>query len=166
MDLKIKLLELFEGSYYLIVIAQGIIDSEALKRVFTDVQEITRPLLHCKVFIDFEEASLQVRATALHAIANQLELHSRTSATKMAVVPRSPTVAGDCSCCVIRSVAAASEWPCLITPRVPPLGSAKRCSARTAFRQVISSKISHPMIIAGLCQLIGFLCAGLEFPGG
>ena len=39
MDLKIKLLELFEGSYYLIVIAQGIIDSEALKRVFTDIQE-------------------------------------------------------------------------------------------------------------------------------
>jgi len=86
MDLKIKLLELLEGSYYLIVIVHGVIDSEALKRVFTDVQEITRPLLHCKVFIDFEEASLRVRATALHAIATQLELHSRTSATKMAFV--------------------------------------------------------------------------------
>lgn len=86
MELKIKLLELLEGSYYLIVIAQGKIDSEALKRVFTEVQKITRPLLHCKVFIDFGEASLQVRATALHAIATQLELHSKTTVTKMAVV--------------------------------------------------------------------------------
>jgi hypothetical protein len=45
-----------------------------------------RPLLHCKVFIDLEEARLNVRAAAVHAIVTQLELHSKSNLGKMAVV--------------------------------------------------------------------------------
>jgi hypothetical protein len=86
MDLKIKLLEAFEGSYYLIVIAQGKVDSAVLKRLFAEVEKITEPLLHCKVFIDLEEARLNVRAAAVHAIVTQLELHSKSHLGKMAVV--------------------------------------------------------------------------------
>jgi hypothetical protein len=86
MDLKIKLLESFQESYYVIVIAQGKIDSKALKRLFGEVEKITEPLLHCKLFIDLEEASLNVRAAAVHAIVTQLELHSKSNLGKMAVV--------------------------------------------------------------------------------
>ena len=86
MDLKTKLFESFEGSYYLIVIAQGEIDREALKRVFDEVETRSRPILHCKVFIDFEKASLYVRPAAIHAIANQLELHLKSNPIKLAVV--------------------------------------------------------------------------------
>jgi hypothetical protein len=53
-DLKTKLLELSEGSYYLIVIAQGEIDREALKRVFNEIETSSRPVLDCKVFIDLK----------------------------------------------------------------------------------------------------------------
>ena len=86
MDLKIKLLESFQESYYLIVIAQGKIDSEALKRLFGEVEKITEPLLHCKVFMDLEEASLNIRPAAIHAIANQLELPKKDKPNKMTVV--------------------------------------------------------------------------------
>jgi hypothetical protein len=86
MDLKIKLLESFQESYYVIVIAQGKIDSKALKRLFGEVEKITEPLLHCKLFIDLEEASLNVRAAAVHAIVAQLELHSKSNLGKMVIV--------------------------------------------------------------------------------
>ena len=86
MDLKIKLLELSEGSYYLIVIAHGEIDREALKRIFNEIEKISRPLLDCKVFIDLEEASLNVRPAAIHAIANRLKLHLKSNSIKLAVV--------------------------------------------------------------------------------
>ena len=86
MDLQIKLLEAFEGSYYLIVIAQGKVDSAALKRLFAEVEKITEPLLDCKVFIDLEEASLKLRREAVHAIVTQLELHSKCNLGKMVVV--------------------------------------------------------------------------------
>jgi hypothetical protein len=86
MDLKIKLLEFSEGSHYLIVIAQGEIDREALKRVFNEIEKTSRPLVNCKVFIDLEEASLNVRPAAIHAIANRLELHLKSNPVKMAVV--------------------------------------------------------------------------------
>jgi hypothetical protein len=86
MDLKTKLLELSEGSYYLIVIAQGEIDSEALKRVFDEIATSSRPVLDCKVFIDFEKASLNVRPAAIRAITNQLELHLTSKPIKMALV--------------------------------------------------------------------------------
>ena len=75
MDLKTKLLELSEGLYYFIVIAQGEIDREALKRIFNEIEKTSRPLVSCKVFIDFEKASLNIRPAAIRAIANQLELH-------------------------------------------------------------------------------------------
>jgi hypothetical protein len=80
------LLESFQESYYLIVIAQGKIDSKALKRLFGEVEKITEPLLHCKLFIDLEEASLNVRAAAVHAIVAQLELHSKSNLRKMVIV--------------------------------------------------------------------------------
>jgi hypothetical protein len=86
MDLKIKLLEAFEGSYSLIVIAHGKVDSAALKRLFAEVEKITEPLLHCKVFIDLEDARLHVRSAAVHAIVTQLKLHPNSSLGKMVVV--------------------------------------------------------------------------------
>jgi hypothetical protein len=86
MDLKIKLLEFSEGSHYLIVIARGEIDREALKRIFNEIEKTSRPLVNCKVFIDLEEASLNVRPAAIHAIANRLELHLTSNPVKMAVV--------------------------------------------------------------------------------
>jgi hypothetical protein len=86
MELKIKLLEAFEESYYLIVIAQGKVGSAALKRLFAEVEKITEPLPDCKVFIDLEEARLNVRREAVHAIVTQLELHSRSRLGKMVVV--------------------------------------------------------------------------------
>ena len=80
------MLEAFEGSYYLIVIAHGKVDSAALKRLFAEVEKITEPLLHCKLFIDLEGASLIVRAAAVDAIVTQLELHSKYNLVKIAVV--------------------------------------------------------------------------------
>ena len=44
-----------------------------------------RPLLHCKVFIDLEEASLAKGAAAVHAIVTQLDLTSKFNPGKMAV---------------------------------------------------------------------------------
>lgn len=84
--LKTKLLELSGGSYYLIVIAQGEIDREALKRVFDEIETSSRPVLDCKVFIDFEKASLNVRPAAIRAITTQLELHLTSKPIKMALV--------------------------------------------------------------------------------
>ena len=86
MDLKIKLLKLCVGSSYLIVIARGEIDREALKRIFNEIEKISRPLVDCKVFMDLEEASLNVRPTAIRAIANRLELHLKFNPIKLAVV--------------------------------------------------------------------------------
>jgi hypothetical protein len=86
MELKTKLLELSEGSTYLIVIAQGEIDRESLKRVFDEIEKTSRPLVSCKVFIDLEQASLNIRPAAIHAIANRLELHLKSKSIKMAVV--------------------------------------------------------------------------------
>jgi hypothetical protein len=86
MDLKIKLLELFEGSHYLIVIAHGEIDREGLKQIFNEIEKTTRTLASCKVFIDLEEASLNVRPPAIHGIANQLQLHLKSDSIKLAVV--------------------------------------------------------------------------------
>ena len=86
MDLKIKLLEFAKGWHYLIVIAQGEIDSQALKRIFNEIEKTIRPLVSCKVFIDLEEAVLNVRPAAIHGIANQLELPRKNKPIKMAVV--------------------------------------------------------------------------------
>lgn len=86
MDLKIKLLEFSEGSPYLIVIAKGEIDGKALKRVFNEIEKTSRALLHCKVFIDLEEASLNVRPPAIHSMASQFELHLTSKPIKMAVI--------------------------------------------------------------------------------
>ena len=86
MDLKIKLLEFSKGWHYLIVIAQREIDSQALKRIFNEIEKTIRPLVNCKVFLDLEEASLDIRPAAIHAIANQLELHTKDNPIKMAVV--------------------------------------------------------------------------------
>jgi hypothetical protein len=86
MDLKTKLLELSAGSYYLIVIAQGEIDREALKRVFDEIETSSRPVLDYKVFIDFEKASLNVRPAAIRALTNQFELHLTSKPIKMALV--------------------------------------------------------------------------------
>jgi hypothetical protein len=86
MDLKIKLLEFSKGWRYLIVIAQGEIDSQALKRIFNEIEKTIRPLVSGKVFLDLEEASLNIRPAAIHAIAKQVELPIKNNPIKMAVV--------------------------------------------------------------------------------
>jgi hypothetical protein len=86
MDLKIKLLELSEGSYYLIVIAQGDIDREALKRVFGEIRKTSRSLSSCGVFIDLEEASLNIQSLGIHIIANQFGPELKLNIIKIAVV--------------------------------------------------------------------------------
>ena len=51
--------------------------------------KLKRPSGHlscCKVFIDLEEASLNIRPAAIHAIANRLELPIKNNPIKMAVV--------------------------------------------------------------------------------
>jgi hypothetical protein len=86
MDLKTKLLELSEGSYYFIVIAQGDIDRETLKRIFDEIGKIRRPLANCKVLIDLEEASLNIRPSVIRCMANEFELHLTSNPIKLAVV--------------------------------------------------------------------------------
>ena len=86
MNLKTKLLELSEPSYYFIVIAQGDIDREALKRIFDEIEKIRRPLANCKVLIDQEEANVNLRPKAIRSITNQFELHLSSQPFKMAVV--------------------------------------------------------------------------------
>jgi hypothetical protein len=81
-----KALEAFAESYYLIVIVRGKVDGAALKRLFAEVEKITEPLLHCRVFIDLEEASLNVRRADVHVLVTQLELHSKSNLSKMVVV--------------------------------------------------------------------------------
>jgi hypothetical protein len=67
-------------------LSKGEIDSQALKRIFNEIEKTIRPLVSGKVFLDLEEASLNIRPAALHAIANQLELHIKDNPIKMAVV--------------------------------------------------------------------------------
>jgi hypothetical protein len=86
MDLKIKLLEFSEGSHYLIAIAKGEIDKEALKRLFNEIEKSIGPLVDCKVFIDVEEASLNVRPAAIHSMASQFALHLTSKRIKIAVI--------------------------------------------------------------------------------
>ena len=53
---------------------------------FNEIEKTIRPLVSCKVFIDLEEAGLNIRPAAIHAIVNQLELHIKDNPNKMAVV--------------------------------------------------------------------------------
>jgi len=51
--------------------------------------KLKRPSGHlsvCKLFIDLEEAALNIRPAAIHSIANQVELPLKNNPIKMAVV--------------------------------------------------------------------------------
>ena len=80
-----KLLRL-NGENYLVVISRGQIDGYGLKDMFTQIKEVTSPLLDCRVLIDLQDAIWQLTPADVCEIVDKLASNLWPHSNKVALV--------------------------------------------------------------------------------
>jgi hypothetical protein len=71
------------------MIARGPVDIAACNEIFRNVEEMTQPLLDCKVLIDLVDAKCELQRTEIEAFANDLKPDSWPHSSKIAMVAAS-----------------------------------------------------------------------------
>src|SRR5262245_6496191 len=79
MDLQIKLFSGLDRGNHVIIITRGSVDIDGFREIFRNVVNTTRSLLDCKVLIDLQDASYNLKPGDIRAFAENLRPEFRSS---------------------------------------------------------------------------------------
>jgi hypothetical protein len=86
MDFQIKVVRVLQRGNHVIAITRGLVDIDGFKYLFGRVIEETRPLLDCKVLIDFQDSRYQLLPADVAELADSIDLQSWPDNNKVALV--------------------------------------------------------------------------------
>lgn len=86
MDFQLKLFRLHTAGTYFFMIAQGIMDVEAIKSLFHEIAKGTQSLLYCKVLVDLVDATIRLDVAAVTDFLESLEHNPWQSGNTVALI--------------------------------------------------------------------------------
>src|SRR6266496_5136391 len=86
MDFQMKIVRVLQRGNHVIVITRGPVDIDGFKYLFDKVIEETRPLLDCKVLIDFQDSKFKLLPSDAAEFVDSIDLHSWPHNNKVALV--------------------------------------------------------------------------------
>ena len=72
MEFQIKLFSWEDKGNHLIVLARGIMDSAAFRRLFDEIGAVTRSLNDCKVLVDLSDATCELKGGEIDKLVSSL----------------------------------------------------------------------------------------------
>ncbi len=86
MDFQMKIVRVLQRGNHVIAITRGPVDIDGFKYLFDKVIEETRPLLDCKVLIDFQDSEFKLLLSDAAEFVDSIDLHSWPHNNKVALV--------------------------------------------------------------------------------
>jgi hypothetical protein len=86
MDFQMKIVRILQRGNHVIAITRGPVDIDGFKYLFDKVIEETRPLLDCKVLIDFQDSEFKLLLSDAAEFVDSIDLHSWPHNNKVALV--------------------------------------------------------------------------------
>jgi hypothetical protein len=86
MDFQMKVVRVLQRGNHVIAITRGPVDIDGFKYLFDKVIEETRPLLDCKVLIDFQDSKFKLLPSDAAEFVDSIDLHSWPHNNKVALV--------------------------------------------------------------------------------
>ncbi len=86
MDFQMKIVRVLQRGNHVIAITRGPVDIDGFKYLFDKVIEETRPLLDCKVLIDFQDSKFKLLPSDAAEFVDSIDLHSWPHNNKVALV--------------------------------------------------------------------------------
>jgi hypothetical protein len=86
MDFQMKIVRVLQRGNHVIAITRGPVDIDGFKYLFDKVIEETRPLLDCKVLIDFQDSKFKLLHSDAAEFVDSIDLHSWPHNNKVALV--------------------------------------------------------------------------------
>jgi hypothetical protein len=89
MDFQGKLFNWQDQGNHLIILARGVIDSEAFRLLFEEIEAATRDLSECKVLIDLSDSACRIECAEIQGLVARLSLNGWSLNNKVAFVSAS-----------------------------------------------------------------------------
>ena len=89
MDFQVKLFNWQDQGNHLIILARGVIDSEAFRLLFEEIEAATRDLSECKVLIDLSDSACRIECAEIQGLVARLSLNGWPLNNKVAFVSAS-----------------------------------------------------------------------------
>ncbi len=89
MDFQVKLFNWQDQGNHLIVLARGIIDTEAFRLLFDEIEAATQHLTECKVLVDLSDSTYQIECAEIQGLVSRLRLDRWPCNNKIAFVSTS-----------------------------------------------------------------------------
>jgi hypothetical protein len=74
MDFQVKMFNWPDQGNHLIILPRGVIDSEAFRLLFEEIDAATRDLSECKVLIDLSDSAYQIECAEIQGLVARLPL--------------------------------------------------------------------------------------------
>ena len=89
MDFQVKLYNWQDQGNHLIVLAHGVIDTEAFRLLFDEIEAATQHLTECKVLVDLSDSTYQIACSEIQGLVSRLRLDHWPCDNKIAFVSTS-----------------------------------------------------------------------------
>ena len=86
MDFQVKLFNRQDQGNHLIVLARGVIDTEAFRLLFEEIEAATQHLTECKVLVDLSDSTYQIACSEIQGLVSRLRLDRWPYNNKIAFV--------------------------------------------------------------------------------
>jgi len=92
MDFQVKLFNWQDEGNHLIVLARGVMETEAFRSLFDEIEAATRYLSECKVLVDLSDSTYQIESAEIQGLVSRLRLDRWPCNNKIAFVSTSENV--------------------------------------------------------------------------
>jgi hypothetical protein len=89
MDFQVKLFNWQDQGNHLIVLARGVVDTEAFRLLFDEIEAATQHLSQCKVLVDLSDSACQIECAQIQGLVARLPLARWPQNNKLAFVSAS-----------------------------------------------------------------------------
>jgi hypothetical protein len=89
MDFQVKLFNWQDQGNHLIVLARGVMNTEAFRLLFDEIEAATQHLSQCKVLVDLSDSTYQIECAEIQGLVTRLRLERWPSNNKIAFVSTS-----------------------------------------------------------------------------
>jgi hypothetical protein len=86
MDFQVKLFNWQDQGNHLIVLARGVMDTEAFRLLFDEIEAATGQLSECKVLVDLSDSTYRIECAEIQGLVSRLRLDRWPGNQKIAFV--------------------------------------------------------------------------------
>ena len=92
MRFQVKLFNWHDQGNHLIVLARGVMDTEAFRLLFDEIEAATQHVSECKVLVDLSDSTYQIECAEIQELVSRLRLDHWPRNNKIAFVSTSECV--------------------------------------------------------------------------